>query len=118
MKMVSFKHISLNTFKQQNLLKISIELCESFKVSSLNLIDSHRTATKINFLKKDIQIPDGVSDAFVSEFQNTLTYYENPLLRLEHELIDCNGSSSQYEKCLNNSTQFEVHSTFAISTSI
>lgn len=87
---------------------MSIELCETFIVSSLNLIDSHRTAGIINFLKKEIQIPDGVSDAFVSEIQKTLNYFENPLLKLGNELIGCDGSSSQYDGCLNSYNQFEV----------
>lgn len=92
------------------LLKISIEFCETFKVPRQNLIDSHRATANINFLKKDIQIPDGVSDAFVCEIRSTLNYYENPLLRIGHELINCNGSSNQYEQCLNSYNQFEVKS--------
>lgn len=94
------------------LLKISIELFESFKVSSLNSIDSHRTTTKINFLKKEIEIPDGVSEAIAFEIQKILNDYENRLLKFGRDLISCDGSSSQQEKYLKSYNQFKVQSVY------
>lgn len=79
-----------------------------FKDFNLNRIDSHRSADRINFLKQEIQIPDGVSEVFVSEIKQILNYYENPLVKLGHELIGCDGSNSQYERCLKTYNQFEV----------
>lgn len=94
---------------KQFLNEISIKSCAFFTVFNPNGIASHRIADKIHFLEQEIQIPDGVSDKFVSEIQKILNYYENPLLKLGHELLGCNGSSSQYERCWKNYNQFEVN---------
>lgn len=84
-------------------------MCEFLKVFNQNGMDSHQTAGKINFLKQEITIPDGVSDVFVSEIQRLLNFYENPFLKLGHELLRCDGSTSQYQTCLKSYNQFEVN---------
>lgn len=67
-----------------------------------------RPKAKINFLKKEIQIPDGISDEFTNEVQNTLSFYENRLLKLGQELNDCDETSRQHERCLRSYNQFKV----------
>lgn len=75
---------------------------------SLDRIDSHRATAKINFLKNEIQIPDGVGDAFAYEIQKILNDYENRLLKFGEDMISCDGSSSQYERYLRSYNQFKV----------
>lgn len=88
-------------------------MCEFFKVLSLDQIDLCQNARKINFLQKEIQIPDGVSDAVVSEIREILSGYENRMLKLIQDLISCDGSSSQYEKYLKSYNQMKVQSSNA-----
>lgn len=80
--------------------------------------DSNRVTRKIHFLTKEIQIPDDVSDATVSEIQKILNDLGTPLLKFGQQLTACAGSevnqnksesNSQFGKCLNISNQFEVN---------
>lgn len=88
-------------------------MCELLKASKLDRINSQRPAGKIIFLNQEIQIPEGVSDAAVSEIQETLNLYENPLLKLGQELLGCVGSSN-FERCLEKYKQFEVKEAHSI----
>lgn len=90
------------------LWRVSIEWSELFKVFRLNQKNSLRSTATIKFLEKELQIPDDVSDGFVSELRKTLNDYEKPLIELEHESIGCDGSSSQYGSCLKSYNQFKV----------
>lgn len=73
-----------------------------------NLDRQHQSTRKITFLTKEIQIPDGVSDAVVSETQKILNEYDSPLLKFGQQLTDCVASKGQFEKCANVSSLFEV----------
>lgn len=100
-EIVSFKLIDFNFI---------LILCNviASKRSFFNKIDSNRPTTKIDFLKKEILIPDGVNDAVVSEIQKLLGYYENPLLKLRQELTNCDEHSDQNGSCSELYKKFKV----------
>lgn len=83
-------------------------MCEFFKIFRLDQTDLCPIARKINFLDREIKVPDGVSDAIAFEIQKILNGYENQMLQLTQELISCDGSSSQYEKYLRGYNQLKV----------
>lgn len=87
--------------------QISTESCEYFKVTTSP--NSDRATRKISFLQREIQVLDGVSDTIVSEIQKILDDHGIPLLKFGQQLTDCVESNSQFDRCLNNSKQFEVN---------
>lgn len=97
-----FDIFTLNNFKRS----LWNESFESFKVTTSP--DADQTPRTINFLTKEIQIPDGVSDAIVSEIQKILNSYENPMLTYGQQLVDCVELKSPFEVCSSISNQFEV----------
>lgn len=85
------------------------------KALSLDQIDLCQTARRVNFFKRNIKIPDGVSNTVAFEIQNILIGYENRMLKLTQDLISCDGSSSLYEKYLRSYRQFQVRNLYTIS---
>lgn len=76
-------------------------------------LDPDQITRKINFLTKEIQIPDVVSDAVVSEIQKILNNYEKQFMKYGQQLVNCVESNSQFERCSNVSNDFMVNSSNA-----
>lgn len=84
------------------------EFITFFIVSNRNQIENLQSEAKINFLENEIHLPHGISNELTNQIQNTLSFYENRLLKLGQELINCDESSRQHETCLKIYNQFKV----------